>query len=154
MASSLRSAAAMAPYDVVESAEAAPADGGATASTDGLVLPPRAGAAAVAATASGSPPWSPQAQWGPAPGYTAVSVWYAPIISWRQKIVYVSPHASSDHLKWFMADLVGNNVTTFRVHSGWRGTPYDRMTPVTQPPPGAHADEQPTVLLLVPSFGP
>lgn len=91
---------------------------------------------------------------GETPGYQLVPVWLAPRASWLQKTVWVSPRATSDDLKWHLRHTMGCNVSTYRVHSGWRGTPYDRKTPVTRSPPGAATDDHPTVLLFVPSFGP
>jgi hypothetical protein len=70
-------------------------------------------------------------------------------------VLYVDEDANSDELKWVMANRMGQNVSTFRVHSGWRGTPYDRKTPVIQAPPRPPPEEKTAPMcVLVPSFGP
>jgi hypothetical protein len=88
-------------------------------------------------------------------GWVPIVVRFAPEASWRQRTLWVDPTCSSDDLKWWMRSRgLGGNCSCWRVHSGWRGTPYDRFTPVSQPPPNAAPDEQSTVLVIAPSFGP
>ena len=88
-------------------------------------------------------------------GMVPICVRYAPLTSWSQKTIWVSPECNSDDLKWVMRKQLGGMVCTWRVHEGFRGHPYDRFTPLLDGAPGA-ADEEALrgPLVLSQSFGP
>jgi hypothetical protein len=89
------------------------------------------------------------------PGFIPLTVRFAPGQAWKQRTVYINNKCNSDDLKWALRSQFGCNVSTLRVHEGFRGMPYDRYRPLTQGPPGqvwlGHND---ITFLVVPSFGP
>jgi hypothetical protein len=97
----------------------------------------------------------PNVKMEPSRGYIPLTVRFAPVHTWKQRTVYVNENCNSDDLKWALRSQFGCDVSTLRVHEGFRGTPYDRRTPLTQGPP----DQQWTApndmpFLVIPSFGP
>ncbi len=89
------------------------------------------------------------------PGMRAVCVRYAKPDAWVQRVVYISADCNSDDLKWALRNHTQGTVSTWRVHDGWRGKPYDRFRPIVQGPnyctPG---EELRAPLVIAPSFGP
>jgi len=84
----------------------------------------------------------------------AIVVAFAPRPVWRQKTLWVTRECNSDDLKYAMRSWLQADVSSLRVHSAWRGTPYDRTTPVLSAPPAAAPDERPTFLVIARSCGP
>lgn len=98
------------------------------------------------------------------PGYVPIVVRYAPMSSWEQRTLYVRRDTNSDTLKYALKSELGAGPSLWRVHEGYRGEPYDRYTPVQQPPRressaasgSACADGSAVsgLLFIAPSFGP
>jgi hypothetical protein len=89
------------------------------------------------------------------PGFVPVRVNYAPVENWRQMTVYVSPQCNSNDLTRALRQHVGGSANALRVHEGFRGHPYDSVTPLTHGP-GSQRWIVPlgTPYLVVPSFCP
>ena len=110
---------------------------------------------AAAASAANDRPSLKYVSWGPEPGLQPVCVRYAPASTWCQKTLWASPNCNSDHLKWHLASWLGANVSTWRVHEGWSGMPFDRFTPVLDAAPGADPSvKNKAPLVIAQSFGP
>jgi hypothetical protein len=92
----------------------------------------------------------------PKEGYRAVCLRYSKIENWRSTTLWLHPDAHSDDVKWQVQKWVGSNVSEFRLHSGYSGTPYDRKTPLSVLPHQNTPVEElpPQVIVAAPSFGP
>jgi len=98
------------------------------------------------------------------PGYVPIVVRYAPMSSWEQRTLYVRRDTNSDTLKYALKSELGAGPSLWRVHEGYRGEPYDRYTPVQQPPRRessaasgsacAGGSAVSGLLFIAPSFGP
>ena len=109
-----------------------------------------------AASAADEVPWQYRSNVSsyPQPGMEAIVVAFAPGPAWRQRTLWVTRECKSDDLKYALRNWLEADVSSLRVHSAWRGTPYDRTTPVLSPPPDAAPDERPTFLVIARSCGP
>lgn len=89
-------------------------------------------------------------------GFVPVAVRYANVAAWVQRTVWVAPDCNSDHLKWGLRHHLGSSVSTWRVHEGFRGHPYDRYRPILEgpPPPAPQEGRLNGPILIVQSFGP
>lgn len=89
------------------------------------------------------------------PGLVGVTVRYAHILAWSQRTVYISPECNSDQLKWGLRNHLGGSVSTWRVHDGFRGHPYDRFRPIVSGPENGKPEEaMKGPVVIAQSFGP
>jgi hypothetical protein len=88
------------------------------------------------------------------PGSSPVTVRFAEVVHWRQRVVYCRPDATIDHIKWTMRHTVGQHVSTFRIGDGFSGHPLARHWYVTGPRANAwpNFQEARRVLVVMPSF--
>jgi hypothetical protein len=87
-------------------------------------------------------------------GSTPVTVRFAEVVHWRQRVVYCRPDATFDHVKWAMRQQVGQHVSTFRINDGFSGQPMARHWYVTEPDaniwPNVAVPRR--ILVVMPSF--
>jgi hypothetical protein len=87
-------------------------------------------------------------------GSTPVTVRFAEVVHWRQRVVYCRPDATVEHVKWAMRQTVGQHVSTFRINDGFSGHPLARHWYVTEPDanvwPNVHEPRR--ILVVMPSF--
>jgi hypothetical protein len=87
-------------------------------------------------------------------GSTPVTVRFAEVVHWRQRVVYCRPDATVEHVKWAMRETVGQHVSTFRLNDGFSGHPLARHWYATD----CDANNWPNVqvprriLVVMPSF--
>jgi len=103
----------------------------------------------------GPPAWDESAcSMYPFPGSSPVTVRFAEVVHWRQRVVYCRADCTVDHVKWTMRQTVGQHVSTFRISDGFSGHPLARHWRFT----GLRANqwqnfqEPRSVLVVVPSF--
>ena len=87
-------------------------------------------------------------------GSTPVTVRFAEVVHWRQRVVYCRPDCTVEHVKWTMRQTVGQHVTTFRIGDGFSGHPLARHWYVTGPTQNnwQNYQEPRRVLVVMPSF--
>jgi hypothetical protein len=87
-------------------------------------------------------------------GSTPVTVRFAEVLHWRQRVVYCRPDATVDNVKWTMRHTVGQHVSTFRIGDGFSGHPLARHWHVTGHLANTwHNFQEPRrVLVVMPSF--
>jgi hypothetical protein len=103
----------------------------------------------------GPPAWDASAcSHYPFPGSTPVTVRFAEVVHWRQRVVYCRADCTVDHVKWTMRDTVGQHVSTFRIGDGFSGHPLARHWRVTglQANQWQNYQEPRRVLVVMPSF--
>jgi hypothetical protein len=103
----------------------------------------------------GPPAWDPDAcSLREFPGSTPVTVRFAEVVHWRQRVVYCRSDATVDQVKWAMKDIVGQNVSTYRISDGFSGHPLARHWFITGQVANTwqNFQEPRRVLVVVPSF--
>jgi hypothetical protein len=103
----------------------------------------------------GPPPWDPDAcSLQNFAGASPVTVRFAEVVSWRQRVVYCRADCTVEHVKWAMRQTVGQDVSTYRISDGFSGHPLARHWHVTGPVGNAwqNFQEPRRVLVVVPSF--
>jgi hypothetical protein len=113
------------------------------------------GAAGSGDGGGGYPAWDNGAvQMQPFPGSSPVTVRFAEVVHWRQRVVYCSSAATVDGVKWAMRHIVGQNVSTFRINDGFSGHPLARHWHVTDATPNGwpNFSEPRRILVVMPSF--
>ena len=103
----------------------------------------------------GPPGWDPQAcSLQNFAGASPVTVRFAEVVSWRQRVVYCRADCTVEHVKWAMRETVGQHVSTYRISDGFSGHPLARHWHVTGPVGNAwqNFQEPRRVLVVVPSF--
>ncbi len=83
-----------------------------------------------------------------------MTVRFAEVVHWRQRVVYCRPDATVEHVKWAMRQTVGQHVSTFRINDGFSGQPLARHWYVTEPDaniwPNVAVPRR--ILVVMPSF--
>jgi hypothetical protein len=103
----------------------------------------------------GFPAWDEDAcSMRPFAGSTPITVRFAEVLHWRQRVVYCRPDATVDNVKWTMRSTVGQHVSTFRIGDGFSGHPLARHWHVTgNTANNWHNFQEPRrVLVVMPSF--
>ena len=103
----------------------------------------------------GPPGWDPRAcSLQHFAGASPVTVRYAEVVSWKQRVVYCRADCTVEHVKWAMRETVGQHVSTYRISDGFSGHPLARHWHVTGPVGNAwqNFQEPRRVLVVVPSF--
>jgi hypothetical protein len=133
--------------DVVD-ADGAPGDGGNGDPDDG-------GNGGGGYGGGGPPGWDPQAcSLQDFAGASPVTVRFAEVVNWRQRVVYCRADCTVEHVKWAMRHTVGQHVSTYRISDGFSGHPLARHWHVTGQVGNAwqNFQEPRRVLVVVPSF--
>jgi hypothetical protein len=88
------------------------------------------------------------------PGSSPVTVRFAEVVHWRQRVVYCRADCTVDHVKWAMKETVGQHISTFRIGDGFSGHPLARHWRVTglQANQWQNFQEPRRVLVVMPSF--
>jgi hypothetical protein len=85
-------------------------------------------------------------------GSSPVTVRFAEVVHWRQRVVYCRPDCTVDHIKWTMRHIVGQHVSTFRIGDGFSGHPLARHWHVTGHMANTWLLQEPRrVLIVLPS---